>query len=192
MGSSNNPFGESQQTGPSGPPRQDPSLVGPSGEASSPQGGVRVPAIVIHLLCLAVGSFCFLYLVFSESGAATILSFFRPLFLFLVVLIGHSPSNSLLQNSNSPAFEASLSFHDLVLGALFPILLGVLLFLLFLFFSPFRHRAFTESQPVEFFWTFAPTLLLFFLVFPSLSLLYLLDEVGFPSSTTKVSGHQWY
>jgi len=33
---------------------------------------------------------------------------------------------------------------------------------------------------------------LFFLVFPSLSLLYLLDEVGFPSSTTKVTGHQWY
>jgi len=27
---------------------------------------------------------------------------------------------------------------------------------------------------------------------PSLSLLYLLDEVGFPSSTTKVIGHQWY
>merc|ERR1711931_109904 len=27
---------------------------------------------------------------------------------------------------------------------------------------------------------------------PSLSLLYLLDEVGFPLSTTKVQGHQWY
>lgn len=27
---------------------------------------------------------------------------------------------------------------------------------------------------------------------PSLSLLYLLDEVGFPSSTSKVLGHQWY
>jgi len=27
---------------------------------------------------------------------------------------------------------------------------------------------------------------------PSLSLLYLLDEVGFPSSTSKAIGHQWY
>jgi len=27
---------------------------------------------------------------------------------------------------------------------------------------------------------------------PSLSLLYLLDEVGFPCSTSKVIGHQWY
>jgi len=30
------------------------------------------------------------------------------------------------------------------------------------------------------------------LAMPSLSLLYLLDEVGFPSSTSKVLGHQWY
>jgi len=30
------------------------------------------------------------------------------------------------------------------------------------------------------------------LALPSLSLLYLLDEVGFPSSTSKVIGHQWY
>jgi len=27
---------------------------------------------------------------------------------------------------------------------------------------------------------------------PSLSLLYLLDEVGFPNVTTKAQGHQWY
>jgi len=30
------------------------------------------------------------------------------------------------------------------------------------------------------------------LSFPSLSLLYLLDEVGFPTVTTKAQGHQWY
>jgi len=30
------------------------------------------------------------------------------------------------------------------------------------------------------------------LALPSLSLLYLLDEVGFPSTTTKVQAHQWY
>lgn len=35
-------------------------------------------------------------------------------------------------------------------------------------------------------------ILLFALSLPSLSLLYILDEVGFPSSTTKVQGHQWY
>jgi len=31
-----------------------------------------------------------------------------------------------------------------------------------------------------------------FLAGPSLSLLYLLDEVGSPSCTSKVQGHQWY
>jgi len=37
-----------------------------------------------------------------------------------------------------------------------------------------------------------PILLLLCLSLPSLSLLYILDEVGFPSSTSKVIGHQWY
>jgi len=147
---SNNPFGDSQQTGPSGPPRQDPSLMGNSGEKPSPQGGVRVPQFVIHLLCLAVGSFCFCILVFTESGSTTVFAFFRPLFLFCALLVGRSSSSSLLQNANSPAFEALLSFHDLLFGALFPILLGVLLFLVILFFSLPRHRKLTESQPVEF------------------------------------------
>jgi len=124
--------------------------VGNSGEKPSPQGGVRVPQIVIHLLCLALGSFCFSYLVFTESGATTVFAFFRPLFLFCALLVGRSSSSSLLQNANSPAFEAMLSFHDLVLGAVLPILLGVLLFLIFLFCTQSRHRKLTDSQPVEF------------------------------------------
>ena len=37
-----------------------------------------------------------------------------------------------------------------------------------------------------------PALSLLILAAPSLSLLYLLDEVGSPLSTTKVQGHQWY
>jgi len=37
-----------------------------------------------------------------------------------------------------------------------------------------------------------PAISLLLLAAPSLSLLYLLDEVGSPLSTTKVQGHQWY
>jgi len=37
-----------------------------------------------------------------------------------------------------------------------------------------------------------PALFLLVLAAPSLSLLYIIDEVGFPSVTTKVVGHQWY
>lgn len=37
-----------------------------------------------------------------------------------------------------------------------------------------------------------PALSLLILAAPSLSLLYLLDEVGSPLSTTKVQGHQWF
>jgi len=37
-----------------------------------------------------------------------------------------------------------------------------------------------------------PALCLLLLAAPSLSLLYLLDEVGLPSSTSIIQGHQWY
>jgi len=37
-----------------------------------------------------------------------------------------------------------------------------------------------------------PAVSLLILAAPSLSLLYLLDEVGHPLSTTKIQGHQWY
>jgi len=37
-----------------------------------------------------------------------------------------------------------------------------------------------------------PALSLILLALPSLSLLYTLDEVGLPCSTSKVQGHQWY
>merc|ERR1712212_629053 len=56
----------------------------------------------------------------------------------------------------------------------------------------FTHRLLIEHQTLEFTWTILPALSLLFLSLPSLSLLYLLDEVGFPSVTTKAQGHQWY
>merc|ERR1712002_53903 len=73
-----------------------------------------------------------------------------------------------------------------------PIALGVLLYIASLFFKSCTHRLLTEHQALEFTWTLLPALLLLGLAAPSLSLLYLLDEVGFPLSTTKVQGHQWY
>jgi len=53
-------------------------------------------------------------------------------------------------------------------------------------------RLFTEMQRLEFLWTLLPILSLLALALPSLSLLYILDEVGFKDSTSKVIGHQWY
>lgn len=85
-----------------------------------------------------------------------------------------------------------IQFSDLTLTLILPICFGVLIFLPTRFMPSPTYRFLTESQFIEFLWTFLPALSLLLLAAPSLSLLYLLDEVGFPSSTSIVQGHQWY
>merc|ERR1739838_834443 len=81
---------------------------------------------------------------------------------------------------------------DSVMLLILPIAAGVLLFIASLLLKSCTHRNLIEHQSLEFTWTLLPALSLLALAAPSLSLLYLLDEVGFPLSTTKVQGHQWY
>merc|ERR1712212_1383734 len=95
-------------------------------------------------------------------------------------------------NANGPAAESMLNFSDREIFLILPIAFGVLLYMVSVLMSVCTHRLLVEHQPLEFAWTLLPALSLLLLAAPSLSLLYLLDEVGFPSSTTKVQGHQWY
>jgi len=97
-----------------------------------------------------------------------------------------------LQNANGPAAESMLSFSDSVIILILPIAFGVLLYMSSLLFKVCTHRLLSEHQALEFTWTLLPALSLLILAAPSLSLLYLLDEVGLPQSTSKVLGHQWY
>ena len=45
---------------------------------------------------------------------------------------------------------------------------------------------------LELIWTISPALILIAIAFPSLRLLYLIDEVVNPALTLKIIGHQWY
>ena len=101
-------------------------------------------------------------------------------------------SNLYLQDANGPTCEALLSFSDLVYLVILPIAVGVLVFQVRLTLKSPTFRYFTDSQPLESIWTILPILTLFLLSLPSLSLLYIMDEVGFPISTSKIQGHQWY
>ena len=85
-----------------------------------------------------------------------------------------------------------LSFSDSVILLILPIALGVLLYIVSLFLKSSTYRLLLDHQFLEFTWTLVPALSLLILAAPSLSLLYLLDEVGSPLATTKVQGHQWY
>jgi cytochrome c oxidase subunit 2 len=59
-------------------------------------------------------------------------------------------------------------------------------------FNKLTNRNFLSGQLIEIIWTILPGIILIFIAFPSLRLLYLLDEINNPTITIKSSGHQWY
>nr|VFU78801.1 cytochrome c oxydase subunit 2 [Proasellus assaforensis] len=101
--------------------------------------------------------------------------------------------NSLsLQNSTSPLMEQLTFFHDHAMIVLITITFFVGYLLISTFNNKLTYRFFLESQFIEVIWTILPAVILIFIAFPSLRLLYLLDEVNQPSVTLKATGHQWY
>jgi cytochrome c oxidase subunit 2 len=58
--------------------------------------------------------------------------------------------------------------------------------------SPHRDKYTVDSHILETVWTVVPMFILLFIAFPSLYLLYLIEEVSKPSLSVKVVGHQWY
>nr|YP_009971645.1 cytochrome c oxidase subunit II [Thor amboinensis]QNG57240.1 cytochrome c oxidase subunit 2 [Thor amboinensis] len=96
------------------------------------------------------------------------------------------------QNSVTPLMEQLTFFHDHTMMVLIFITTLVGYMMGSLFFNPFIDRHLSENQLMEIVWTGLPALILIFIAFPSLRLLYLLDETNTPVITLKVVGHQWY
>lgn len=101
-------------------------------------------------------------------------------------------SNLNLQNSNSPLIEQLIFFHDHSLLILIIITLLVGYLIIILFYNKYINRFLLSGQLIEIIWTILPAIILLFIAFPSLRLLYLLDEINSPSITLKAIGHQWY
>nr|YP_010371916.1 cytochrome c oxidase subunit II [Peleteria iavana]UOX27096.1 cytochrome c oxidase subunit II [Peleteria iavana] len=97
-----------------------------------------------------------------------------------------------LQNSSSPLMEQLIFFHDhaLLILLMITILVGYLMFMLL--FNKYVNRYLLHGQTIEIIWTVLPAIILLFIAFPSLRLLYLLDEINEPMITLKTVGHQWY
>nr|YP_006303219.1 cytochrome c oxidase subunit II [Nectonemertes cf. mirabilis HC-2011]ADZ05372.1 cytochrome c oxidase subunit II [Nectonemertes cf. mirabilis HC-2011] len=96
------------------------------------------------------------------------------------------------QDASSPIMEQLIFFHDHAVLMLLMIMSFCMYIFIMLLYKKNGGRFFLECQEVEAFWTVLPGVLLVFLAFPSLRLLYLLDEVNDVSLTIKVMGHQWY
>lgn len=96
------------------------------------------------------------------------------------------------QDRASPVIEQLIQFHDHAILVLILITTFVGYIISSLAFNSLTNRFLLENQTVEVIWTILPTLILLFIAFPSLRLLYLLDEINYPRVTIKAIGHQWY
>lgn len=97
-----------------------------------------------------------------------------------------------IQDSNSPIIEQLNFFHDHALLIVILVTLSVGYLIGTLFFNKLNNRYLLHGQTIEVIWTILPAFILLFIAFPSLRILYLLDEVNNPSISLKTIGHQWY
>nr|YP_010883361.1 cytochrome c oxidase subunit II [Rhingia binotata]WIF29687.1 cytochrome c oxidase subunit II [Rhingia binotata] len=101
-------------------------------------------------------------------------------------------ANLNFQDSASPLMEQLIFFHDHSMLILTMITMMVMYMMFMLFFNTQINRFLLHGQMIELIWTVLPTFILVFIAFPSLRLLYLLDEISDPLITLKAIGHQWY
>nr|ALQ78829.1 cytochrome c oxidase subunit 2 [Glycera tesselata] len=97
-----------------------------------------------------------------------------------------------LQDAASPIMYMLIGFHDHAMMILTLVTSIVAYAMLSLMTNSMTCRNITEAQEVETIWTILPAIILLFLAFPSLRILYLMDEISQPSITLKAIGHQWY
>jgi cytochrome c oxidase subunit 2 len=88
--------------------------------------------------------------------------------------------------------EEIIFFHDQVMFILIIIITTVLWLIIKALSGKAYHRYLVDGTLLEIIWTIVPALILVLIAFPSLKILYLMDEVMDPALTIKAIGHQWY
>nr|YP_002242155.1 cytochrome c oxidase subunit II [Damon diadema]ACI02269.1 cytochrome c oxidase subunit II [Damon diadema] len=101
-------------------------------------------------------------------------------------------ANLSFQDSASPLMEQLIFFHDHTMIILILITILITHMMGSILSNKLINRFLLEGQEIETFWTLTPGILLIFIAFPSLRLLYLLDESQEPLISLKVLAHQWY
>jgi cytochrome c oxidase subunit 2 len=97
-----------------------------------------------------------------------------------------------LQEGIRVTIELLNYFHDYMIVILILIITFVTYMFGYVSVSPHIDKYTVDSHVLETVWTVVPMFILLFIAFPSLYLLYLIEEVSKPSLSVKVVGHQWY
>ena len=85
-----------------------------------------------------------------------------------------------------------IKLHDHAMLILVLVMCVVSYAILTLCFNSRTCRRYLKEETLEECWTYLPAILLVALGYPSLELLYRIDEMGSPRLTLKAIGHQWY
>ena len=96
------------------------------------------------------------------------------------------------QDSASPISQELVLFHDYIMFILTIILFVVGWLIVKALVNKNYYKFLVDGTTIEFVWTMIPAVVLIFIAFPSLLLLYTMDEIIEPSLTIKAVGHQWY
>lgn len=96
------------------------------------------------------------------------------------------------QDSASPIHQELVLFHDYIMFILTIILFVVGWLIIKALVNQNYYKFLVDGTTIELVWTMIPAVVLIFIAFPSLQLLYTMDEIIEPSLTIKAVGHQWY
>nr|YP_009735103.1 cytochrome c oxidase subunit II [Acropyga fuhrmanni]QBG38603.1 cytochrome c oxidase subunit II [Acropyga fuhrmanni] len=97
-----------------------------------------------------------------------------------------------LQNSNSPSYDMMIFFHDFTMMILLFIMTMIFYIIISLINNKLVNRFLLKGHTIELIWTIIPMMILIFIAIPSISILYLTDDMFNNKLTIKTLGHQWY
>nr|YP_004940478.1 cytochrome c oxidase subunit II [Cubaia aphrodite]AER54528.1 cytochrome c oxidase subunit 2 [Cubaia aphrodite] len=116
----------------------------------------------------------------------------KTTFLYTIYQDGVEHWQLSFQDSASPISEQLVFFHDYIMFILTVILVVVSWLILKSLINRHYYKFLVEGTVIEIVWTTIPAVILIFIAFPSLQILYTMDEVIDPALTIKAVGHQWY
>nr|YP_009655368.1 cytochrome c oxidase subunit II [Epeus alboguttatus]QCL18085.1 cytochrome c oxidase subunit II [Epeus alboguttatus] len=96
------------------------------------------------------------------------------------------------QDGVSPVMEHLIFFHDYTMVIMIMVMFLVGYMLLGSYYMKSYNLGLFEGQELEMIWTVLPAIFLVFIAFPSLRLLYLMEESEDYDMTIKLLGRQWY
>ena len=100
------------------------------------------------------------------------------------------PTQLGFQDAASPVIEELLHFHDHSLIVVTIISIFVLYIITAIVTTVLTDKLLIDAQELEVVWTVLPALVLILIGFPSLLILYVMDEIDDPLLTVKAVGHQ--